>query len=325
MVRFATQPGLTPLPPPLPLLLLLLLSSVGQAWRPPPQPAPCVAADRRALLAIRSTALQPPLPPAQANASILANWTEDGSVDPCLGPWRGVACNRAGRVTLLSLCCGLRVLSGELGVLDALAHLILDDNALEALPESITRLPALQLLDLGGNRLGSLPDGMGRLPRLRHMLLDGDWLLPQAPAPPDTGAPSGISGTCAPPNTCCLGWTCAVDSALSAASLRRRPTGNVWTPAVGGSLAQPEACLHPNASGGCGGSGVALGAGAATRQACEQSVGCTYQPATNASSAAGSSCSNGGDASSAAACEYHAKPARTRCTRVREACWEPPL
>ena len=148
-------------------LLAAMLAGQSSAWQPPPPPAPvsrtlgrettghlphahssdcpswwysmnpyhlgaraqAAAGDRAVLWAIRQANLNAGTRSSRGHTA--GNWTNDGSTDPCLTPWDGVACNSAGRVTYLQLCCDLTVLPAVVSELSELRHLILDRNALE--------------------------------------------------------------------------------------------------------------------------------------------------------------------------------------------------
>lgn len=99
------------------------------------------------------------------------------------------------RVGALDGCCGLQMVSFARNKLsgidadvfgpcaDALTDLALQSNALETLPDSLTRCRSLQTLLLHQNRICSLPDSFGEaLTRLEHLTLDDNRLtrLPAA-------------------------------------------------------------------------------------------------------------------------------------------------
>lgn len=294
------------------------------SWQPPPPPAPATQTDRDTLWSIKQA--NPALLVGPTSGSNLANWSL--TTDPCLSPWEGVSCNAAGRVTYLSMCCGLTTIPSAIGELSALEYLILDNNALDVLPERMGDLTSLTLLDLGGNRLGEMPERLAEMTALKFLFLDGDWSLPQGPDAPNCPGPDCAitNGECTTPPAphCCLGWQCGLDgSALSLASSVRQLTGSVFTAAVNASEEVVENCTA--AAGGdevieaaC--AQVVLGT-VNSFETCEQTQGCVYTHVAEAVNATDANCSGGGDPTSRVQCERRPVEPRTRCVRVREQCY----
>ena len=83
----------------------------------------------------------------------------------------------------LSGFAGLRELSPLVSRLDNLLQLILEHNALQALPDEIGALTKLRLLDVSHNALRSLPPSLYSLPTL-HSLLLGNNCLEDSSFPP---------------------------------------------------------------------------------------------------------------------------------------------
>ncbi|KAF7093294.1 hypothetical protein CFC21_095713 [Triticum aestivum] len=189
MAAAAAARGLSRL---LPLLALLLLTVLAAAARD--------EGELRALAALRAA-----LDPA---GRVLGSWARAG--DPCGGGFVGVACDREGRVTAVSLqgrglsgtlppaVAGLRRLRGlylhynglkgpiprEIGGLSELADLYLDVNHLSGpVPAEIAAMANLQVLQLGYNQLtGSIPPQLGNLNKLAVLALQSNQLTGAIPA-----------------------------------------------------------------------------------------------------------------------------------------------
>ena len=114
------------------------------------------------------------------------NWLSGRPV----GEWHGVATDRDGRVTHLTLPGeGLRgEIPPALGSLHALLVLDLGGNALTGhIPSELGRLTRLQRLALGANLLtGPLPPELGRLQALVLLALPSNHLY--GPIPPELGS-----------------------------------------------------------------------------------------------------------------------------------------
>jgi Leucine-rich repeat (LRR) protein len=80
------------------------------------------------------------------------------------------------RVLRCSLGFNCNRISPNIGKLEKLEELYLDDNALEELPEEIGQLQNLRVLSLRNNRLLTLPESLGRLPNLRKLYLASNQL-----------------------------------------------------------------------------------------------------------------------------------------------------
>ncbi|KAM3195910.1 hypothetical protein ACQJBY_071857 [Aegilops geniculata] len=173
----------------LPLLLLTVLAAAARD-----------EGELRALAALRAA-----LDPA---GRVLGSWARAG--DPCGGGFVGVACDREGRVTAVSLqgrglsgtlppaVAGLRRLRGlylhynglkgpiprEIGGLAELADLYLDVNHLSGpVPAEIAAMANLQVLQLGYNQLtGSIPPQLGNLNKLAVLALQSNQLTGAIPA-----------------------------------------------------------------------------------------------------------------------------------------------
>ncbi|WP_425389778.1 leucine-rich repeat domain-containing protein [Ekhidna sp.] len=87
-------------------------------------------------------------------------WPDTGTIDT----WDGVSFDGS-RVTSLSL--GANNLTGavpiEIGNLDALQQLYLNENQITSIPDDIGNLTSLTVLELGDNQLTALPAGIGNL------------------------------------------------------------------------------------------------------------------------------------------------------------------
>jgi Leucine-rich repeat (LRR) protein len=82
-----------------------------------------------------------------------------------------------GRVTALRLGSRkLTVLPTEIGVLDGMKYLVLNNNLLDSLPAALWGLGNLVELDLGGNRIAMLDARVGRLKSLLYLALQGNGL-----------------------------------------------------------------------------------------------------------------------------------------------------
>lgn len=82
-----------------------------------------------------------------------------------------------GRVTALRLGSrNLTVLPTEVGVLDALKYLVVNDNLLDSLPAALWGLGNLVELDVGGNRIAMLDARVDRLKSLLYLALQGNGL-----------------------------------------------------------------------------------------------------------------------------------------------------
>ncbi|KAJ1257828.1 hypothetical protein BS78_10G026300 [Paspalum vaginatum] len=156
--------------------------------------------DARALMALKRA-----LDPA---GRVLGSWDPLG--DPCGGGFVGVACDRDGRVTAVSLqgrglsgslppaVAGLRRLQGlylhyngikgaiprEIGRLSELTDLYLDVNHLSGpVPVEIAAMTNLQVLQLGYNQLtGSIPPQLGNLNKLAVLAMQSNQLTGAIPA-----------------------------------------------------------------------------------------------------------------------------------------------
>ncbi|KAJ0601783.1 putative protein kinase RLK-Pelle-LRR-XI-1 family [Helianthus annuus] len=127
--------------------------------------------------------------------------------------WHGIACNKAGSVTNISLYghylgdgtglgslnlssfpnlvtleierCGVEgSIPEQIGLLSNLTHLSLYDNRLTGnIPVSLTNLTRLDYLDLGGNNFsGNIPDSFTNLIRLKTLYLDSNSFSGEFPA-----------------------------------------------------------------------------------------------------------------------------------------------
>ena len=122
------------------------------------------------------------------NATDGANWNNNNNwnSDLPLSRWNGVATDRRGRVTALSLQ-GNRLrgeIPPELGNLVYLKNLSLTDNRLTGdIPPKLGSLLGLEVLRLGQNQLrGEIPSELGSLTRLRNLLLSENPVERRNPA-----------------------------------------------------------------------------------------------------------------------------------------------
>jgi Leucine-rich repeat (LRR) protein len=76
--------------------------------------------------------------------------------------------------TLSMRACGVATVPTSIAVLVRLTTLNLEDNYIESLPSSFTRMRALVDLNLAKNRLYSVPEGMASLTCLKRLILDGN-------------------------------------------------------------------------------------------------------------------------------------------------------
>ena len=130
------------------------------------------------------------------NATDGANWNNNNNwnSDLPLSRWNGVATDRRGRVTALSLQ-GNRLrgeIPPELGNLVYLKNLSLTDNRLTGdIPPKLGSLLGLEVLRLGQNQLrGEIPSELGSLTRLRNLLLSENQLSGEIP--PELGNLSSV-------------------------------------------------------------------------------------------------------------------------------------
>jgi hypothetical protein len=81
------------------------------------------------------------------------------------------------RITALRLGGrSLTLLPTEIGVLDALKYLVVNDNLLDSLPAALWGLANLVELDVGGNRIAMLDARVDRLKSLLYLALQGNGL-----------------------------------------------------------------------------------------------------------------------------------------------------
>ncbi|KAI3873997.1 hypothetical protein MKW98_001646 [Papaver atlanticum] len=118
------------------------------------------------------------VPPSQ-----LVNWNRD-QVNPCT--WSNVNCDPT-TLKVISLTLSSMQLSGELspeiGVLESLNNLILQDNNISGgIPSEFGKLSSLTKLDLENNRLtGEIPSSLGNLKNLKFLLLSKNNLTGKIP------------------------------------------------------------------------------------------------------------------------------------------------
>ena len=130
------------------------------------------------------------------NATDGANWNNNNNwdTDLPLSRWNGIATDRRGRVTGLSLQ-GNRLrgeIPPELGNLSYLKNLSLTDNHLVGeIPPKLGSLSRLEVLRLGENQLrGDIPSELGSLTRLRNLFLSENQLSGEVP--PELGNLSSV-------------------------------------------------------------------------------------------------------------------------------------
>ena len=121
------------------------------------------------------------------NATDGANWNNNNNwdTDLPLSRWNGIATDRRGRVTGLSLQ-GNRLrgeIPPELGNLSYLKNLSLTDNHLTGdIPPKLGSLLRLEVLRLGQNQLrGEIPSELGSLTRLQNLFLSENQLSGEVP------------------------------------------------------------------------------------------------------------------------------------------------
>lgn len=93
-------------------------------------------------------------------------------------------------IRVLSMrACGIVDVPSSIAVLVRLTHLNLEDNYIECLPSTFTRLRSLVDINIAKNRLYNVPEGMSSLTCLKRLILDGNnlELLPE-----DIGAISSL-------------------------------------------------------------------------------------------------------------------------------------
>lgn len=89
-------------------------------------------------------------------------------------------------IRMLSMrACGIIDVPSSIAVLVRLTTLNLEDNYIESLPTTFTRLRSLVDLNLAKNRLYNVPDGMSSLSCLKRLILDGNNI---ELLPPDIGS-----------------------------------------------------------------------------------------------------------------------------------------
>ena len=120
------------------------------------------------------------------NATDGANWTDNTNwlSNAALSQWHGVTTDVSGRVTRLILSENEDgEIPAELGNLDNLEYLFLDDNALDGgIPAVLGSLTNLITLSLNDNALdGGIPAELGSLTNLITLSLNGNKLSGEIP------------------------------------------------------------------------------------------------------------------------------------------------